>query len=92
MYCSGYDKFLEDLKKKYNLSKDRKKIEGKKRTVWYCILVKWKNAANPSQSQLYHCQGKNTLERIFDARKWYYYFHGVYDAINRTFTVTGKFR
>jgi P4 family phage/plasmid primase-like protien len=48
----GYDKFLEDLKKKYDLSKDRKRIEGKRRTVWYCKLVKWKNAANPSQSTL----------------------------------------
>jgi P4 family phage/plasmid primase-like protien len=48
----GYDKFLEDLKKKYDLSKDRKRIEGTKRTVWYCKLVKWKNAVNPSQSTL----------------------------------------
>jgi putative DNA primase/helicase len=49
----GSDKFLEDLKEKYKIDKSRKKMkDGKKRTVWNCKLVKWKNPADPTQSTL----------------------------------------
>jgi putative DNA primase/helicase len=47
------DKFLEDLKEKYKIDKGRKKLkDDKKRTVWYCKLVKWKNPDDPTQSIL----------------------------------------
>ncbi len=49
----GFDKFSEDLRTKHGLEKGRKTMkDGKKKTVWYCKLVKWKNTNDPSQTTL----------------------------------------
>ena len=53
----GSEKFSEDLRKKHGLEKGRKEIvdeqgNKKKKTVWKCKLVKWKDIDDPLQSTL----------------------------------------
>jgi P4 family phage/plasmid primase-like protien len=53
LYVLGFDAFSETLRKEEGLRKDRKKMkDGKKRTIWYCKLVKWKNTGDSSQKTL----------------------------------------
>ena len=54
LQIEGSDAFSEILGREYThiLKKDRKTIEGKKKTIWTCKLVKWKNADDPAQSTL----------------------------------------
>jgi P4 family phage/plasmid primase-like protien len=48
------DAFSEILGKEYThiLKRDRKIIDKKRKTVWKCKLVKWKNAEDPTQRTL----------------------------------------
>ena len=54
LQIEGSDAFSEILGREYThiLKKDRKTIECKKKTIWTCKLVKWKNADDPAQSTL----------------------------------------
>src|SRR5215208_2247249 len=54
LHIIGSDAFSEILGKEYThiLKKDRKIIDRKRKTVWKCKLVKWKNAEDPTQRTL----------------------------------------
>lgn len=52
LYLLGSDTFTESLRKDHGLRKERKTIEGIKKTIWKCKLVKWKNTSDSSQKTL----------------------------------------
>jgi putative DNA primase/helicase len=54
LHILGSDAFSEILGKEYThiLKKDRKTIDKKRKTIWKCKLVKWKNAEDHSQRAL----------------------------------------
>ena len=52
LYVLGSDAFSETLRKEDGLRKERKTIEGIKKTVWKCKLVRWKNTIDSSQTTL----------------------------------------
>ena len=52
LYLLGSDTFSETLRKEHGLKKERRTIEGIKKTIWRCKLVKWKDPDDPSQMTL----------------------------------------
>jgi P4 family phage/plasmid primase-like protien len=54
LHILGSDAFSETLAKEYEhiLKKERKTIGGKKKTIWYCKLAKWKKTEDSSQGTL----------------------------------------
>lgn len=52
LYLLGSDTFSESLRKEHGLKKERITIDKKRKTVWRCKLVKWKDPDDPSQMTL----------------------------------------
>jgi hypothetical protein len=52
LYLLGSDTFSESLRKDHGLKKERITIDKKRKTVWRCKLVKWKDPDDPSQMTL----------------------------------------